>query len=392
MRRAAAVIGLVLAAGLAALTAWPAPDGGATRSTPLQAAVRPFTAPQPALDDSAFAALVQGLSESGGYFDTDNLISNESSYLHVIGELARRGFRGGAYLGVGPDQNFSYMAAVRPEIAFIIDIRRDNLLQHLLFKTLFELAPTRVEYVSLLFGRLPPADPEAWAGRSIDDLVEYIDRTPPAGSAFEATQRAIIEHAAGTGVPLTAEDLATIARIHRAFIGAGPGLRYNSHGRAPRASYPTYRQLLLATDRTGRPANFLVFEDDYAFLRKLQQDNLVIPVVGDFAGTHALPALADWLRQADYTVSAFYLSNVEFYLWQDGTFGRFARTVATLPFDERTVMIRSLFGRVFGHPQSLPGFNSTQLLQDMAGFVRGFDAGDYETYEDLVYRGYIEVR
>ena len=77
--------------------------------------------------DTTFAALVERLSESGGYFDTDNLISNESSYLHVMGALREIGVRGGAYIGVGPDQNFSYIARIRPSIAFIIDIRRDNL-------------------------------------------------------------------------------------------------------------------------------------------------------------------------------------------------------------------------------------------------------------------------
>ena len=98
----------------------------------------PAQAVAPALSDSAFAALVARISEPGGYFDSDNLISNESSYLHVLGAMRRLGVAGGAYVGVGPDQNFSYIAQVRPRIAFIIDIRRDNLLQHLLFKSLFE--------------------------------------------------------------------------------------------------------------------------------------------------------------------------------------------------------------------------------------------------------------
>src|SRR5690349_10221818 len=71
-----------------------------------------------------FAQTIARLSEPNGYFDTDNLISNESSYLQVIPDLARRGVRGGAYIGVGPDQNFTYIAATRPAIAFIVDIRR----------------------------------------------------------------------------------------------------------------------------------------------------------------------------------------------------------------------------------------------------------------------------
>src|SRR3954451_3361013 len=85
----------------------------------------------------SLAALVEQLSEEGGEFDTDNLISNERSYLEVMPALKAAGVSGGAYIGVGPDQNFSYIAQLRPSIAFIIDIRRDNLLLHLLFKSLF---------------------------------------------------------------------------------------------------------------------------------------------------------------------------------------------------------------------------------------------------------------
>ena len=85
----------------------------------------------------SFAALSEQLSEPNGDFDTDNLISNESSYLHVMPALEQGGVTGGAYIGVGPDQNFSYIARIRPASAFIIDIRRDNLLLHLLFKALF---------------------------------------------------------------------------------------------------------------------------------------------------------------------------------------------------------------------------------------------------------------
>src|SRR5688572_33360977 len=89
---------------------------------------------------SPFAAQIASLSEAPGYFDTDNLISNERSYLQVIPDLRAPAIRGHAYIGVGPDQNFSYIAAMRPSIAFILDIRRDNMLLHLLFKALFQLS------------------------------------------------------------------------------------------------------------------------------------------------------------------------------------------------------------------------------------------------------------
>src|SRR4029450_6324161 len=94
---------------------------------------------------SSFAARIERLSEANGDFDTDNLISNERSYLEIVPAWRKAGITGGAYIGVGPDQNFSYIAQVRPTIAFIVDIRRDNLLLHLLFKALFSAAQSRME-------------------------------------------------------------------------------------------------------------------------------------------------------------------------------------------------------------------------------------------------------
>src|SRR3984893_1054555 len=128
---------------------------------------------------SGFASRIAELSEPGGYFDTDNLISNEKSYLHVIPALRQGAVTGGAYIGVGPDQNFSYIARIRPAIAFIVDIRRDNLLLHLLFKALFAASRNRVEYLSLLTGRPVPDHIDSWRGSNIDQIVAYIDGTKP---------------------------------------------------------------------------------------------------------------------------------------------------------------------------------------------------------------------
>src|SRR5690349_13702041 len=140
-----------------------------------------LSAGQPAAPPrTIFADRIARLSERGGYFDTDNLISNERSYLQVLPALKSAGVSGGVYIGVGPDQNFSYIARIRPSIAFIVDIRRDNLLLHLLFKALFAEAPTRVEYLSLLFGRAPPPHPEQWKGAAVERLVSYVESTPAA--------------------------------------------------------------------------------------------------------------------------------------------------------------------------------------------------------------------
>ena len=64
-------------------------------------------------------------------------------------------------MGVGPEQNLTYVAAFRPRIAFVVDIRRQNLLHHLWYKAVFELSPTRAEFLSRLFARALPPDQSA---------------------------------------------------------------------------------------------------------------------------------------------------------------------------------------------------------------------------------------
>ncbi len=344
--------------------------------------------------DSSFARLVERLSEPGGYFDTDNLISNERSYLHVLDKLRELGASGGAYIGVGPDQNFSYIAAIRPSIAFIIDIRRDNLLQHLMFKSIFALAENRLEYLCLLFGQRVPADAAAWTDRDIGELIEYVEEVELNPDEIELIQAAVAASAVRFGVSLSEADLATIRRFHSAFIREGPNLRFSSHGRRPRPYYPTYRQLLLERDLSGRPASYLAKEESFQFVKSLQERNLVIPVVGDLAGDHALVSIGKVLSERGLRVTAFYTSNVEFYLMRGGSFGRYAENLGRLPHDEKSVIIRSFFGRNFGylHPDAVPGYYSVQLLQTIESLLAVQAAGGYQTYLDLVTRDALQLR
>ncbi len=183
--------------------------------------------------DTTFAALIAQFSEPGGFFDTDNLISNETSYLHVMGTMRDRGVEGGAYIGVGPDQNFSYIAQVRPRVAFIVDIRRDNMLQHLMFKALFTAAPTRLAYLCLLLGCPVPDDLQAWPDATLDEIVAYVDQSPSTRES-RADAAGIVDSLVATfRVPLSESDHATIRRFHDQFMRAGLALRFASHNRAP---------------------------------------------------------------------------------------------------------------------------------------------------------------
>jgi hypothetical protein len=344
-----------------------------------------------------FARMIESFSEPNGYFDTDNLISNESSYLHVMGKMRKMNVSGGAFIGVGPDQSFSYIAKIRPSIVFITDVRRDNLLQHFWFKALFALSRNRMEYLCLMFGKTPPADLNSWDGRPLPEILAWLDKAPAKRELFERAAAEIQAKVKAFGLSLKPEELATIRRIHDAFFSAGPELKFTSRNRGPRSYYPSYRDLMLEKDLSGRQCNYLVSEDDFRFLQTLEERNLVIPIVGNLAGGQALKQIAQYLKEKGERVSAFYTSNVEFYLmrgYRDDDFSRFAENVKLLPHDANTVIIRSYFNGAWGysHPQTVSGYYSTQLLQTMESFIREYAGGGYDSYTDLIGKHNLDLK
>ncbi len=334
-----------------------------------------------AVDQRTFAGQIAALSEPGGYFDTDNLISNESSYLQVIPELQQRGVHGGAYIGVGPDQNFTYIAQVRPTVAYIVDIRRDNLLLHLFFKALFQLSRNREEYLAMLFGRrAPPARRARDLG--VEDLVKEIDGRPADPAEVASVRSRILATLKRTGVPLSDQDVATITRFHSRFVEDGLSLQFQSTGRPPQSHYPTYRQLLLDTDAAGHHSNFLASDEGFQFLKELQAQDRVIPVVGDLSGPSALTAIGRSLASRRELVSAFYVSNVEFYLFREGAYARFAANLARVPHQKNSVLIRSVFNG-YVYSRTRPNDRSLSKLQSIEELLGAFNAGRIQRYADI---------
>lgn len=350
--------------------------------------------PAESLTPEQFAQLSRDLSEPGGYFDTDNLISNEGSYLHVLGRMRELGVSGGAVIGVGPDQSFSYIAQIRPRMAFMIDLRRDNLLQHLLYKSLFDLSRGRIEFLCHLFGRPVPGNPADWDRRSISELADYIQKTPATAGSIAQSRAAVRSRLTGLRMNLNAADLATIERFHSEFQEAGIELRFTSHNRGPRSYYPTYRDLILEKDLTGREGSFLAREESFQFLKSLEGRNLVVPVVGNLAGEKALQAIGAYLRGRGMVVSALYTSNVEYYLMRGEEFERYGRNVSSLPRDGKSVLIRSYFSNTWGrtHPMSVPGYYSTQLMTTLDSFAAEFAAGGFRGYSDVIGKGLLKLR
>lgn len=343
-------------------------------------------------DHKSFAALSARLSEMGGYFDSDNLISNETSYLHVLGKIRENQVSGGVYIGVGPDQNFTYIAKIRPRVAIITDIRRDNLLQHLLFKALFGRARNRVEYLCLFFGKPFPKS-RGWESRGVREIVEYIDNTPSDAKLFEKTLKSLRGDIQKFGIMLSETDNETIEKIHRAFYSAGLEIRYSSYHRPPRSIYPTYRDLLLEQDLDGNLSNYFNSEDEFQFLKKMQSEDRIVPVVCDLSGPKALKAVGQYLAEINEKVSALYVSNVEFYLVRQGTFDRFVDNLKALPIDGRSMIIRSYFNYYApSHPQAIGNHFSTQLLQRVEDLLKLCTAGECDNYTDIVTKNSILLR
>ena len=91
-------------------------------------AVQPATKTLPdKLSDAECTGTHRTTLGAGWAFRSDNLVSNEIYMQTIIPELQTVTKPGRVYLGVGPEQNFTYIAALKPRMVFIIDIRRGNL-------------------------------------------------------------------------------------------------------------------------------------------------------------------------------------------------------------------------------------------------------------------------
>jgi len=319
------------------------------------------------LGDTEFWRITSEFSEPDGRFRSDNLLSNENYFQYVIPELNRTVKTGLVYMGVGPEQNFTYIAALKPKLAFIVDIRRGNLDLQLMYKALFELSSDRAEFVSRLFSKKRPhgLGPQSTAS----EIFTAYSKVEAAETLYQENLKAIKDHLLLThGFPVSIDDLGGIDYVYRNFYRFGPDINYNSSSGGGGGGYGrvSYAELMIATDESGQPRSYLATEENFAVLKDLETKNLIVPIVGNFGGPSAIRAVGKYLKDMDATVSAFYLSNVEQYLHQDGIWGAFCRNSATLPLDETSTFIRSVRGGRYG--QGI-GLNSDlgNMLNDLKG-------------------------
>jgi hypothetical protein len=303
-----------------------------------------------ALSDGELWDLSTNLSEPAGAFTiSDNLVSNEPHFAEAVRRLAPKG---GVYVGVGPEQNFSYIARLRPAMAFIVDIRRENLDLHLLYKALFEMSSDRSEFVSLLFSRPRPATlgPNA----TVDDIFRAFAKVRSSGEQHDRTAALVRERLTRIRkLPLLPPDLDWIERALQAFYEDGPEINYYG-SRDVDAVRPAYRDLMTKQDLSGQYRSFLANEEGFRVVKQLHASNLIVPVVGDFAGRDAFRKIGQYVRSHNSRVWAVYGSNVGVYLTNQQT-RTFCRNLALLPvpsnasfIDSRSV--RSMNAKLNGCP------------------------------------------
>jgi len=350
---------------------------------------RAATAPEVSIEQ--FARYLEQWSEPEGYFDSDNFISNETSYLHVVDLLQKQIKPGGVYLGVGPDQNFSYIVHTKPVLAIITDIRRQNMLEHLWYKALFAMASNRLEFLSLLTSREVP---RANTGSSLDQILQAVKESRTSEDLFRKNNAAIKSLLVDRyRLKLSPGDLSKIEYVYRTFWHEGLELRFSSIGRNNALNYPTLEEMLLETDRQGRQQSYLSSEELFQQLKKFEAENRLIPIVGDFAGPRAFKTVGAFLKANGQHVSTFYTSNVEFYLFSSSdwrylfsssNWARFVGNVRSLPFSNDAVFIRAYFGNGRPHPLNMRGHRSTSLVKPVGPFLADYDVGKIAEYWDIV--------
>ena len=312
------------------------------------------------LTGAEFWKLSTDLSEPDGTFRSENMVSNEMVFARMLPEVVKYVQPNGVYMGVGPEQNFTYMVATRPRMAFITDIRRGNLHVLLMYKALIELSADRAELISRLFVKPRPAGLSGTStARQIMDA--YWDVPTSNEATFRTNVDAVLQHLTRTrGIPLNDEDREGVTAAYRTFFFYGPAINYSAStflttSRAGNSA--TFWDLMTQTDANGRELSFLRSEESFRYLKDINSRNMLVPVVGNFGGPKAIRAIGDYVRGRGATVSAFYVSTVEPYLRRDGSLAAFCSSVASLPTDEKSVFIR-------------PG-NLNQFWQSSAPAMRG---------------------
>jgi hypothetical protein len=319
------------------------------------------------------------LSQSGERFISDNVVSNETSLLQPAEELAT--VRGGAYIGVGPEQNYTYIALTRPEVAILLDLRRDNALLHLLYKTLFDVATSRFHFLCLLFGRPHDSKLEPEPGARADAILAALETLTTDRAWFDRQHALLIERLGSYGLGLSPADIQRIDHMHELFFLRQLEIRFELHKTSGR-KYPSLGSLLLLRTPSGQ-GTFLDSKDGFELVQNLHRQHRIVPLVGDVSEPQPLGAVADELRRRGLLLRTFYISNVEQYLVGQSSFTGWRDNVRRLPHDEHSILLRCYLDQGRPHPRQQPGRRTTGVAHRLREFLDSTKTRPPRSYFDL---------
>ena len=247
-------------------------------------------------------------------YASDCFVTSEDGYNDVL--VRRRpadGMSTGAYVGVGPDQNFIYAGVLRPRLVLIVDARMDNLLEHLVFKLLMERAETPLEYLAALFSRDLPPGPVV-VGPGPEPLLAAFDALPVSAASHESTVKWIKAELLRRWAPL-GPYLDRIDYLCGEFFTRQLDITSVSARLLANLDFvPTLREVIRARETHGVNLHYLTDPGRYYYVRSLQVEDRIIPVLGNLLSPRSVLQVNDLLRQSGEAVSHLYLSNLEEFL------------------------------------------------------------------------------
>lgn len=336
----------------------------------------------PNISPAEFSKIIRDMSEDNGYFRGESWVTNELTYLDVIESIEKYDIKGGAYIGVAPEQNFTYMAAIRPQIAFLVDIRAQNRMQHLMFKILFEISETRIEFLSNLFsmplkGETGVKIPDSKS--DINVIVNYLENSEQSRVLFNKNLSKMINTLNSKyKFNLTDWETSNIKHVYDHFYVEN----LNMTNGPWRNSYPTLGEIFTDRDKSGRQLNVFNNREQFLFIKKMQIENKVIPITGDYGNTYALSKVAAYLKKHNLTVSAQYVSNAEQYIIRSrGNWNNWVKNIKNMPYNDKTVFIRWLNWNYYEQDTKLQYFKT---------FIKNNDSGVHYRYYDLISNGHLK--
>ena len=298
-------------------------------------------------------------------YTIDCFVSSEVAYNDVlrrcmpVGDAPR-----GAWLGVGPDQNFTYIGALRPQFAVILDARLDNLLEHLLFKLLFAEARGPLDYLCMLLGRRRPvgdlADPAAASGKAV--LARLSEQ--PLDEEHEKASRARVESVFAARWGANAEILRRVERIQMEFVRRQ--LRVTSVSESCLANLdkiPDFGEVIGATTAEGFNLHYLTCPDHFAYVKDLHARDRIVPMVGNVTDPTAIARVRDLLGETGLRLSAVYLSNLEEFLLQRYVISNDRITERPNPHGDLTGSAGAAYERLLQQLEALPCDDDAVLIR-----------------------------